>query len=622
MGGWVKDKWDYGFGNVLSWKHMVPFKNKDNALPDNFGIHWYSPEVFMPFVGSVDFAWDMYLKSGDKTYLKVAYEELYRPLYWDNKGPQESFGSEINAIDALVEMAKELGHHQDIAHWLSFRDGRVEGFLTHWGTYAQDYYARGNEPWKDIWQLSSLLCNEMPDQWAQAMTDRWIMNTEEGYLGPVAIRIRPPLDPPNGVFRVSTISTWLAIEGMFRHHCDEAGVFTTLSHIRGMHRDHGFPVAPECWDPNDKPWGSLYYNWDGPITDLILRRLAGISFSQKDNSFTLADHMPESWSFMDIDLPVTQHGKTKWVQLRYRQTSTPEGAKKQIEVKGQPFRKLTIEPWQMGRKFLSGTDGLSAGQGKGHQGVVFRNKKDAKVEISLGERYRNKKTYAVVKPTTKRAFSEAFEVEVENLIPGTELRYSFDGEPDLNSPKVDGPILISKTTDLNLRAFDSQGTVYSTMPSVKFDKVKLLTGSNNPSKSGLQYEIFDGKWKSIPDLSGLQPVAKGICKDLKVQGLPTKADHFAVRFKGYIRVDKSAVYNFKLKSDDGCRVKINGKTVVDLNILCDRDPWTGTGAIGLEAGKHTIEVIYFQDLHRKSLELSFDIENHNYKAVQPQQFSH
>ena len=31
MGSWVVDKWNYGYGNVLSWKHMVPFKGEANS---------------------------------------------------------------------------------------------------------------------------------------------------------------------------------------------------------------------------------------------------------------------------------------------------------------------------------------------------------------------------------------------------------------------------------------------------------------------------------------------------------------------------------------------------------------------------------------------------------------
>lgn len=623
MGGWVKDKWDYGYGNVLSWKHMVPYKDKANALPDNFGQHWYSPGVFMPYVGSVDFAWDMYLKSGDKKYLKVAYEELYKPLYWDNNGPQQCFGMEINAIDVLCEMALELGHKEDIAHWKSFRKRRVDAFRNDWGTYARNYYAKATEPWKDIWQLSSLMSYEMPDEWAKAMVKEWVMNPEDGYLGPVALRIRPPKYPPNGVFRVSTISTWLGIEGMFRHDCDEEALFATMSHIRGMNRAHGFPVAPECWDPNDRPWGSLYYAWDGPITDLILRRIAGISFSNKDNSFTVQDHMPEDWTFMEVDVPVERHGRTRWVKVRYDQSLENDQLTKTIKVTGQPFHRLSIEAWQAGRFYVSSNPELSNGEGKGSQRKQFINKRDGEITLITGVRNEKRKTYAVVHPSIKRSFNEPFDVKVENIVPNTSLRYTFgDILPTVNSKKVDGPITITKSGKLNLLAVGKKGEEYKVMDPVIFKQLPLMKAKRVKAKAGVKYEIFKGKWSRIPDLSSETAIKKGVTKNLDVNTLPAPKDRFAVRFTGFIKVPKDGVYNFHLKSDDGCRVFINKEMVLDLNILCDRDPWTATGSAGLKAGYHELEVIYFQDLHRKTLQLSYDIEERNYKAVSDNQFAH
>ena len=70
MGSWVVDKWAYAHGNVLAWQFMVPFKNKTNAMPDNFGIGWYSPGVWMNFVGVTEFTWQQYLQSGDLKFLK------------------------------------------------------------------------------------------------------------------------------------------------------------------------------------------------------------------------------------------------------------------------------------------------------------------------------------------------------------------------------------------------------------------------------------------------------------------------------------------------------------------------------------------------------------------------
>ena len=77
--------------------------------------HGITTNVWMPMVGAVRPSWEMYLKSGDKDYLQVLYEELFKPLYWDNNGPQQSFGTELNAIRDLRKMAKALGHDADVA---------------------------------------------------------------------------------------------------------------------------------------------------------------------------------------------------------------------------------------------------------------------------------------------------------------------------------------------------------------------------------------------------------------------------------------------------------------------------------------------------------------------------
>ena len=86
LGSWIVDKWKYGYGNVLSWKHMVPFKTKNNSLPDVWKT-WYSLCRYGSS-RSVEFGYDMYRKSGDKKFLDVLYNDLFRPLYWDNNGPQ------------------------------------------------------------------------------------------------------------------------------------------------------------------------------------------------------------------------------------------------------------------------------------------------------------------------------------------------------------------------------------------------------------------------------------------------------------------------------------------------------------------------------------------------------
>ncbi len=384
MGAWVADKRAFGQGNVLSWKFMLPFRNRSNALPDNFGIAWYSPGVWMNLVGTVELAWRQYEQSGDRDFLRQVYDDLYRPLYWT--GPQTCFGIEINALDALARMAETLGRPRDAAHWKAMRPAMVRRFRAPWSRRWPDYYAGKGTKWMDIWHLASLMCREMPDDWARAMVRRWVMNAEAGFLGPVPLEIRPPTAPENGVFAVSSISTWLAVEGMFRHGCDAEAVTCTLGHLRGMVKDYGFPVAPECWDPSYKPWGSMYYNWDGCLLLLLIERLAGVRYSIPDATFIVRDHLPPSWRYVEIRTPVVLEGKTSWTVVRTRREARGERVVKVTEVAACPLAALIVEPWLEGRKLVASDPPAGSGVSNARAAFRFDRATRASVTLTLGKR--------------------------------------------------------------------------------------------------------------------------------------------------------------------------------------------------------------------------------------------
>ena len=611
MGSWVKDKWAWGYGNVLSWKHMVPYKNKANGLPDNFGTTWYSPEVWMNLVGSVEFGWDMYRKSGDKKFLNVLYNDLFKPLYWENAGPQASMGEELNALASLIKMAKELGENEDVAHWQKMHPRIYKAWANQWEGYADGFYAPKGAPWKDIWNIISLMNEEMPQEWADKMTEKWVMNPEEGFLGPVSFLIRPPVDPPNGVFTVSTISTWLATEGLFRHDKRREGVHATLSHINGMNKTYGFPVAPECWEPEKfGPWGSLYYNWDGPITDLLIRRIAGIDFSQQEKFFSVSENLPENWDWLETYTPVTCNGKTQWVFQRVEQQNRGDKLSKTITVKNSPFDQVIINPWTDSRSVESVSQ-------EGKNGQYTFTGGQAKMTIELGPKKKQPKTFVTINPI-ERKFFKPMTVTLENLNPETTLRYTVDGsEPTLNSPVYSKALTFGETTKLKMKAWDKWGQPYQTS-TVDFTKEVALTPlSLNKLSSGLNYKKFDGDFRRIPKMDSMSPSASGTVNNYHPKTAAKKEHAFALQYEGYIKVPKTGLYTFHLKSDDGSRLTIGGKKVVELNILSDRDPWESKGSIALSEGLHKLKIDYFQNKVHSLLEINYSVDGSELKPVSP-----
>ena len=601
-GSWVADKWDYAHGNILSWQFMAPFKNKANLMPDNFGIAWQSMGSYMGFVGTVEPAWEQYRRSGDKAYLREVYTKLFRPLYGDSRGPNRTFGIEINAINTLQDMARELGMDEDVALWEQFREGSIKAFNGHWSGQWDGFFGGKNTPWKDIWALVSLQSDAMPREWGHEMIDKYILDTEVGFMSPVGINTRGADDPPNGIFRCSTISLWLGVDGMFRQGRPYAGTLTTLNHIKGMTREWGYPVAPEAWAENHEAWGSRYYNWDIALVCPMLEWLAGIDYSIPDDTFSFTPNLPPTWDFIETYTPVVIEGKTHWVNARVERRKRVSDVVVTAQVKGSPLQKNVVRLSPEDRDILDTREKVTESGG---------------VALASLSSKKNKayKTLAWVTPRT-RIFHKETTVRAENLTPGTVLRYTTDGEyPTQNSPLYpeDG-LHIETTTALTFKAFGTDGASYLPFK-LTFEDTDLLPAADVTASeldTGLNYVAYaiPGETKSIPDFKDLEEIGQGHLgrDDLgngirleTVQKQIGRKDGFALRLTGYLEVPEDEVYNLHVASDDGSRLFIDDRLVIDLDVACGFDPWIKDGFVGLKEGLHKVEIHYYQAQNRTKL---------------------
>ena len=609
-GSWVADKWQWGFGNTLSWQYMVPFKNEANNMPDNFGKGWYSPLVRMVFVGATEPAWQQYRRSGDRAYLEEAYNKVFKPLYWDNNGPTKSFGTDVNAVDALSEMAAALGESSDIDHWQSFREKKVKDFKNGWSGRWDGFYGGRGVPWKDIWALSALQSVAMPKEWGEQMVEEYVLDTDKGFASPVGVNTRAADSPPNGIFRCSTISTWLAIEGMFRQDQAHAGILTTLNHTKAMHREWGYPVAPEAWEENHLAWGSRYYNWDLAQVLPMIEWLAGLDYSIPDSEFIFAPHLPSSWDFIETYTPVLVDGKTNWVHARVERKGAGDQVTVQARVAGNPLNETVIAPYTEDREVLQA-------KGVGQETALanaleFRTAgSEAEVTLELGAKQKSYKTLVWSTPRT-RIFHGSVEVDVENLIPGTIVRYTTDGSgPTANSPVWDGKVKIDATTTFNLRAYGGDGSTYLPYAmTYEATELKPAEAIDKETESGMLYRLYelDGKNTKLPDFESLEPSSTGtltekqINQHIQVEQIAGKRkDNYALHLSGYLNVPTDEVYHFHLHADDGARMVIDGEVVVDLDTHSYVDAWEAEGSIGLKQGMHRVDIYYYQDARRTRL---------------------
>jgi hypothetical protein len=105
----------------------------------------------------------------------------------------------------------------------------------------------------------------------------------------------------------------------------------------------------------------------------------------------------------------------------------------------------------------------------------------------------------------------------------------------------------------------------------------------------------------LPDLGTLDPVAAFYTRELNISprrfdagfpGVHDRTEWFAVRYSGKFTARANGEYDFRVVSDDGAKVWIDGALVIDNDGT--HPPSEKRGRTRLNGGEHSIRVDYFQ----------------------------
>tara|TARA_B100001123_G_scaffold448455_1_gene609693 strand:- start:4675 stop:7440 length:2766 start_codon:yes stop_codon:yes gene_type:complete len=122
--------------------------------------------------------------------------------------------------------------------------------------------------------------------------------------------------------------------------------------------------------------------------------------------------------------------------------------------------------------------------------------------------------------------------------------------------------------------------------------------------SNLSYKFYHGVWDKMPDFSKLKPKKEGKLStgrfDLSARD---RDDGFGFVFKGDFHCPVDGEYVFATISDDGSQLFIDGKKVVDNDGL--HPEVTREGKVTLKAGKHRLEVRFFENTGGEVLKVSW-----------------
>ena len=180
-------------------------------------------------------------------------------------------------------------------------------------------------------------------------------------------------------------------------------------------------------------------------------------------------------------------------------------------------------------------------------------------------------------------------LEIENLNESGVIRFTMDGtEPTAASPTYEIGIQINENAIVKAAVFE-EGQRRTNVNTAYF---RILP---EPEDHGTRATFYYGTaLDSLPDFSLLQPTGSPVhTYEFTSAGLdvPAGADQLAVIFDSYIRIEQAGEYTFTTASDDGSKLYINDRELVD------NDGNHGVrerhGSIYLEPGFHPIRVSWY-----------------------------
>jgi hexosaminidase len=169
--------------------------------------------------------------------------------------------------------------------------------------------------------------------------------------------------------------------------------------------------------------------------------------------------------------------------------------------------------------------------------------------------------------------------------PDATIYYTLDGqEPTTSSMKYTKPVPING--DQTLKAML---VIPGAKPSLSITSSFLKV---DPKVNGVAYNYFEDDWILVPDMSSMKPLRSGTTFDLTFNSLPHRWGGWGFQFKCAIDIPADGDYTFYSASDDGSKLFLDGK------LLINNDGLHGTievpGKVNLTKGKHPLEVWYFQ----------------------------
>ncbi|MCK5705204.1 MAG: chitobiase/beta-hexosaminidase C-terminal domain-containing protein, partial [Cyclobacteriaceae bacterium] len=165
------------------------------------------------------------------------------------------------------------------------------------------------------------------------------------------------------------------------------------------------------------------------------------------------------------------------------------------------------------------------------------------------------------------------------------IHYTID-ESELNeaSPVYTEALEISSNTVVRAQAF-----MDGYNPS---NQIKVIYDFVDPETNGIMWKLYKGEFLWLPNFDNLKPVAQGKVFQFDLDKIDVPKSNFALQLESFIQIDKDGQYEFSTSSNDGSKLYIDNKLVVDND--GEHGPRQISNSVYLTKGRHSIRATYFQ----------------------------
>jgi len=221
--------------------------------------------------------------------------------------------------------------------------------------------------------------------------------------------------------------------------------------------------------------------------------------------------------------------------------------------------------------------------------------------------------------SNNKIFLERTEISLACDTEGAKIYYTVDGsEPTINSKLYVNSLQIVETTTIKMIAIKNSSV--SLLATAVIETAGLMQPIETGSvEQGLLYNYYTGTFQSVEDFSKMDANKSGVVKKFTLEP-KGREQYFAFSFEGYIEIPNDGLYTFYLVSNDGSKLFLNDRLVINNDGL--HPALEEFKIVALMAGKQAISIKYFQEGGSNILKLMWEGPGFGKQEVPPSVLFH